>query len=97
MLFEILLCFFTVFGILQALSLLWDIMFYYDYKNATLIVKVNEETDLRMLCLKLKKQKNAVLFLYENIDDEDLEMLKRHFEYAEFIPRENLKEIVNFI
>lgn len=97
MFFEIVLCFFTVFGVLQALSILWDIMFYYDCKNVTMVVKINEETDLRMLCISLKKTKNAVLFVYENVDEEKLEILKERFEFAMFVPKENLKELVNFI
>ena len=97
MFFEIVLCFFTVFGILQALSILWDMIFCNECKNATLIVKINEETDLRMLCLTLKKRKDAVLFLYENIDEEDLEMLKCRFEFAMFIPKGDIKELVNYI
>ncbi len=98
MFFEIVLCFFTVFGILQVLALLWDIVFYADPQNATLVVKIDEETDLKMLCLRLKKQKASIVFLHENISEEKLEILRNHFEFAGFVSKENsAEELLDFI
>lgn len=90
MFFEIILCFFTVFGILQLMMLLWDMFFSKLPDSAALIVKVDENTDFKMLWSELKYQKANVVFVYDDICEKTLKILERDFEFAQFVSKESL-------
>lgn len=98
MLFEIILCFFTVFGIMQIMLLLWEMFFSKIPPDATLLVKVDENTDFYALCLRLKKQKINVVLVYDDIDVKKLETLKKDFDYVRFVSKEGLtNELIRVI
>ncbi|MBQ2897230.1 MAG: hypothetical protein IJE46_02785 [Clostridia bacterium] len=90
MLFEILFCFFTVFGIMQLMALLWEMFFSKIPSDAALIVKVDENTDFKVLCSELKNQKANVVFVYDDINEKKLKILEKNFEFARFISKDSL-------
>lgn len=90
MLFEIIFCFFTVFGMLQLMVLLWEMFFSKIPSNAALIVKVDENTDFSALWPELKYRKTNVVFVYDDICEKTLEILEKDFEFAQFVSKDSL-------
>ena len=89
-LFEIIFCFFTVFGMLQLMVLLWEMFFSKMPTAAALIVKVDENTDFKMLWSEVKHQKANVVFVYDDICEKTLKILEKDFEFAQFVSKESL-------
>ncbi len=91
MLYEILFCFFTVFGIMQILGIIKEFFTSKIPKNITMLIDVDENTNLDILDKKLKENGIKIVFVY-SVNSQKLEILKQRFEYASFIKRETLSE-----
>ena len=91
-LFEIIFCFFTVFGIVQLLALIWEMFFARVPSDCTVVVNVDENTDLKLLSSGLKRQNAKIVFVYENMSEKQLEILEKNFTFANFIMREKLTD-----
>ena len=94
MLYEIIFCFFTVFGIMQILGMIKDFCISRIPKDMTMVVGVDENTNLDFPDKELKQKGVKLVFVYSGINAKQLEILKRRFEYASFVKRETLSEDV---
>lgn len=98
MLFGIIFCFFTVFGIVQLLALLWEMFFATPKEKCVVVVSINESTDVNVLWAEFKMKDAKIIFVYDGIDEKKLEILKKDFEFASFVTRDNLSnEIIKLI
>lgn len=93
MLYEIIFCFFTVFGIMQILGIIKDFFIAKIPKNITMVIGVDENTDIGTLGRDITKGVKVV-FVYSDETSEKLKFLKRKFEYASFVKREKLSDEV---
>ena len=91
MIYEILFCFFTVFGIMQILRIIKEFFMSKIPKNITMLVDVDKNTNIDILDNKLKESGIKIVFVYSE-NSKKLEILKKRFEYASFIKREMLSE-----
>ena len=92
MLYEIIFCFFTVFGIMQILGIIKEFFISKIPKNATMLVDVDEDANIEILSKELKQNGIKLVFVYSDKSSKKLEILKRKFEYASFIERKMLSE-----
>lgn len=92
MLYEIVFCFFTVFGIMQILGIIKDFFISKIPKNVTMVVDVDENINIDLLDKKLMQNGIKLVFVYSDENFKMLEILRRKFEYASFIERETLSE-----
>ena len=92
MLYEIIFCFFAVFGIMQILGIIKEFFISKIPKNITMVVDLNENTNVEILDKELKQKGIKLVFVYSGISYKTLEMLKQKFEYASFVEREMLSE-----
>ena len=92
MLYEIIFCFFTVFGIMQILGKIKEFFISKIPKNATMLVDVDEDANIEILSKELKQNGIKLVFVYSDKSSKKLEILKRKFEYASFIERKMLLE-----
>ena len=91
MLYEILFCFFAVFGIMQILGLIKEFFVSKIPRNMTVVVGIDENTNLEALNRDFGKDVKVV-FVYSDVNSKKLEILKRKFEYASFVKREKLSD-----
>lgn len=92
MLFEIIFCFFTVFGIVQFMALIRDMFFSKMPQNCAVVVNVDENTDVRLLASELDRKYTKIVFVYDNINEKKLEILEKSFQYASFVMRDKLTD-----
>ena len=61
-------------------------------KNITMLVDVDENTNLEILAKDLKQNGIKIVFVYSGVNSKKLEILKQKFEYASFVKREMLSD-----
>lgn len=61
-------------------------------KNITMLVDVDENTNLEILAKDLKQNGIKIVFVYSGVNSKKLEILKQKFEYASFVKREMLPD-----
>lgn len=90
MVYEIIFCFFTAFGIIQILEIIKGFCLSKIQEDITMVVDVNDDTNVETLNKELEKKSMKLVFVYSGVNAKKLEVLKRKFEYASFIKREDL-------
>lgn len=92
MLYEAIFCFFTVFGIMQILSMIKDFCITKIPRNVTMVVGIDESTNIEVLEREICRRGTKIVFVYGEVNAKKLEILKRKFEYASFVKREKLSD-----
>lgn len=90
MLYEIIFCFFAIFGVMQILSIIKNFFISKIPENVTMIADADSNIDI--LAENIRNSGLKVVFVYSTADSKKLEILQQKFEYASFIKREALSE-----
>lgn len=95
MLYEIIFCFFTVLGIMQVLTLIKDLCTPKKKTPATILVNIDENSSVE--CIVKEYDGERIVFVCNDLSEKNIEILKKEYEFAHFVKKESLKDILTFI